>query len=191
VLNAAKALFDQEGPQIAERARNRAPISKERNFNPNPSSFKPISLRPSKEFGLSDADTRFRRAELESILAETRGNARLDILRSSDFQFFQGRENKRTPDAINIRRGGLVGAFKHQPGTLKKSIKYVGTRREGNTVVGVVEAGAPHAAAIEDGFRHFSHGKATGTKVPAQPYLNPSLKQSQGEFFDSTKYRVR
>lgn len=178
-----KAFREKIGPDYVKVARARAPVSEARDFNPRTQSkaFQRIGLRPARDFKRASGPKRARRAELESILAETRGSARLDVLQSSDIEFFRiedGPDKGQTPERVDVRRGGLVGAIRHKPGTLRDSIKVKGVTREGGRVVLTVHATAPYALAVHEGFTHRGGwGTKSGktTRIKGQKFLKSPL----------------
>ena len=146
------------GPHFVNVAKARAPVGED--WLPRAAKgkqFQPVSLRPSRDFRRSSAEKRARRAELEALLAETRGTSRIDVLRGGEEEFFRftdGPNKGQTPDVIDVRHGGLVGASKHRAGTLRDSIKIVGVQRAGSRVTMTIAATAPYAWLVHEGFTH-------------------------------------
>lgn len=184
--------FDQTVlPHLLEAAMNKAPVGKEKNFNPQrgaKSSMKPIELKQPFEKGERfDASERSRLRDLRGLTARELAGE----VRSSDIKFFKGKAYKnkggfmvtehagRTPDLIETTRGGyLRGAFAHTPGTLRDSHVIVQARREGTKVVGKVRATADYARAIHEGFAHKGGRDKTGktTRIKGRAWLREALE---------------
>jgi hypothetical protein len=177
-----RAFREEIGPHYVSVAKARAPVSEERDFNPRLGSkaFKKVTLRPRRDFLEASVDKRNRRGELESLLAETSGSSRADILTSSDIEFFriaEGADKGATPDIVDVRRGGLVGAVMHKPGTLRDSIKITKVERSGASVTMTIAATAPYALPVHEGFTHRGGSKHTGktTRIKGQKFLKSPL----------------
>lgn len=161
-----KAFRDDIGPHYVSVAKARAPVSQERNFNPQRSSFQPLRLKKVGSFPRGDRAARL--TELHGMSARERAEA----LVSSDIEFFEGAKgtNKgQTPDAVDIIGGAIRGAFKHKPGTLRDSVHVEGVTREGQRVTLRIVASAPYAAAIAKGFTHRGGRNKTGKQTRIAP----------------------
>lgn len=187
--------FKDLAAEVVDVARARAPKS---DGDEGSTRFTSIKLRSVNQFGEKDFETRNRRAEVEALLAEARGGARLDVLNSNDVRFFQGTDpntgqRNKTPDVIDIRGNKLVGGFKHVPGTLKASIKFDGVLVEGNTIRATVRAHAPYAYYVHEGFKHKGgwkvKAKKGGTRIKGQKFLLSALVNIRTRLTDTSTYR--
>jgi hypothetical protein len=191
IMNRVENAFNRDiGPHYVDVAKARAPVSQERNFNPQRGSFQPLKLKPLGSFGPVETGNR---AERLFDLAGMSYRERAEALRSSDIEFFEGTgKNKgRTPDAVDIINGTVKGAFKHRPGTLRDSIHIDGVTREGQTVTLRVVASAPYAAAIAKGFTHRGGRGKTGkaTKIAPNPFMKSPLANVNGRLKNPSTYR--
>lgn len=188
IMNRVENALNRDiGPHYVDVAKARAPVSQERNFNPQRSSFQRLQLKPLGSFP---------RGERANRLSDLHGmdfRERAEALNSSDIQFFQGTgKNKgQTPDAVDIINGTVKGAFKHRPGTLRDSIHIDGVTREGQTVKLRIVASAPYAAAIAKGFTHRGGRGKTGkaTKIAPDPFMKSPLANVQSRLKDPSTYR--
>ena len=178
--------FDSKlGPHLEAACRDEAPVSAERNFAPR--SFQKVQLRPESQFpgSLRVPDSEAskhaafgQRGEQVRLLKAVGGSTvNKDVTR-----FFQGTRAKGTlgvsPSLIKVSGNTLVGAYQHQPGTLRRSIRYVGSERHGNKIIGTVRAHAPYAAAVEKGFSHKGGwSKKTGkvSRIEGKKYMEAGL----------------
>lgn len=171
-----------------------APISTARSFNPRTSSFQGLRLKPIGSFGLvrGEGSKAGRLLELHGLTSRQRARAVRPIEDRDLFQGTGGNKGK-TPDIIEIQRGTIKGAFKgkqHLPGTLRKSIRFVGVERRDNRVVAVVRAHAPYAMAVHEGFKHEGGRGHDGesTEVAGQPFLKNALINIQGRLTEASAY---
>jgi hypothetical protein len=177
------AFREKIGPDYVNVAKKRAPVGEDwLPRSPKGKQFFPVGLRPKRDFRRASFEKQARRAELEAILAEAKGNARIDVLRGGEEEFFRftGGPNKgATPDIIDVRRGGLVGAARHRAGTLRDSIKIISIERAGSTVTMKIAATAPYAWFVHEGFTHKGGWgpNKTGktTRVKGQKFLETPL----------------
>jgi hypothetical protein len=182
--NAAEAFRSKIGPHIVDVAQARAPVSKERRFKPRPSSFENLDLMPLDQY----------EGPNKSMLVELRGMEGPDRARAFKQAFatgrtrkgaftslFQGRGPKAgtSPDELRLRRGTIQGAFRHKPGTLKRSIKLDSVEIKGNRVVATVRAHAPYA-------RYVHEGKPRGRQP--NPFLRSALANVFDELTDGSTY---
>lgn len=179
------------GPHLLDVAKSRSPVGRQgaevrqgrkvegpeifgtRPINPRRSSFQPVRLA-NREEGRFTSEEIDRLRDLRNMTARERANA----LRSSDIKFFRGtgKNEGRTPDQVDTIRGSIRGAFIHKPGTLRDSHIYVPARRTGpDEVTASVRATAEYAAAQHEGFKHHSHGEATGLQVAGKKWLKSAL----------------
>lgn len=197
VLKLAQRNFDSRvGPHFVSVARGRVPVGKERRFNPRQSSFRNLSLKPLGSLGnLEDNKTL---AELHGLSAAERASFFQKAFgdqtdNKQAVKFFQGTgPNKgKTPNRLRASRGTIKGAFRHLPGTLRDSIVYEGSRREGHRLIGVASANTAYAAAIHDGFTHKggSTHKGASTKIPGTPYMTSSLANVRSDVLDADNYK--
>lgn len=185
--------FQKLGVHVADVATSRAPVSAERNFNPR--KFVPVKVKPVGTFGLetgSDASKRASRLfEIRNYSSRERGELFRKAFGNATTsenatRFFEGtgKFKGQTPSALRIGKGGaIVGAFKHQPGTLKKSIKFDGIRREGNKVIATIRAHAPYAWYVHEGFTHKGGGRVQGPK-----FLLSALDNIRSRLTDASTY---
>lgn len=191
IMNRVENAFNRDiGPHYVDVARARAPVSQERNFNPQRSSFQRVKLKAPGSFGPVATGNR---AERLFDLAGMTPRERADALTSSDIQFFEGTgANKgKTPDAVDIIGGTVKGAFKHKPGTLRDSIHIDDVTREGQTVKLRIVASAPYAAAIAKGFTHRGGRGKTGkaTKIAPNPFMKTPLVNVRQRLKNPATYR--
>lgn len=150
--------FDGEiGSAFVEIAQKRAPVR-------SAPGTEAMALRSPSEFSGKDLD---RLGELGTMNKRELAGA----IRSSDLKFFRsvGRTaeaRSRTPIGVT-QKGGLRGVFmQEQGGTLKRSIRYDGTRRVGSKIIGTVRAHAPYAWFVHEGFTHVG-----GKEIAGRPFL--------------------
>ena len=182
------------GPHYVDVAKAHAPVSDERKFNPQIRSgaFQAVELIESVPPGINIGP------KIARLRALQEGTTEVDL--ASDAEFFRikpgprkkpNRDAGQTPDKLAFRRGAVVGAFRHRPGTLRDSIHIQGVTREGNTVRLRIVASAPYAAAIAKGFRHLGGRNKTGsvTRVAAHPFMRDPLINVRGRLVDPNTYR--
>lgn len=188
----AKGLNTTVLPHLLEVAKAKAPVGRERNFNPQrgSKSFQKIGLRePFGEGERFSAEERSRLRDLRLLTARELAGE----VRSGDIKFFQGtgKNAGRTPDLIETTRGGFLrGAFAHRSGTLRDSHVIVPAKREGMLVVGKVRATADYAKAIHDGFTHKGGQKKTGrtTRIKGRKWLKESLVNVRDDLANPSTY---
>lgn len=167
--------FLKLGPQMKETAQARCPVSEETDFNPRV--FHQLKLRPLGSLGGVLENPRAARLfELHGLNWRARAKA-VKTLKDADLFQGTGANKGKTPDLIERQGGTIVGAFRHAPGTLKKSIEFEGVRHEGNQVRAIVRAHAPYAKAVHEGFTHKGGTKHTGraTRIAPRKFLKQSL----------------
>jgi len=172
-----------------------APIGPPMAANPHPKSFQRIQLRPLSQFpaGRTGSNRQARREQFERIQDLGRAgqiSAVKKVGRLTDpgfLSYFQGTRKGgtlgRSPTQIRVMGRTLVGAFQHKPGTLRKSIKFEGVRREGDTVTAVITAHAPYAWYVHEGFNHYK-----GSAVAGRPFLKNALINIQSRLTDASAY---
>lgn len=178
--------FDQRvGPHLLEVTKARAPVGKRETKNPQRSSFQKLRLSERDEGRFSTEEVS-RLRDLRNMTARERAEA----VTSKDIKFFRGTgaNEGRTPDRVDVIRGSIRGAFIHAPGTLRDSHIYVPARRRGNKVIAEVRATAEYAAAQHEGFKHHSHGEATGLQVKGRPWMKQSLGNVKGDMTSPGTY---
>lgn len=175
--------LEKLGEHVYDVAVARVPVGKERHFNPKRGSLQRVQLRPPSHFD-RDADKQYllrfgalSARERADVVREGRGDPNLKHL----LRFFQGTKKGKThkisPSGLVVANGTIKGQFRHATGTLKRSIRFDGVRREGNTIIATVSANAPYAAAIHEGFTHRGGPNHDGraTFITGQPFLSSSL----------------
>lgn len=194
IRHTAQGLAKEIGPQMAEVAKHRAPVS-----DAGDSRRGQVQLKTLGSF--QDPDRAQRLAELHSAAEATfshRKTAEGKIVRvsagrrglseavtSKDAQFFTGtgRHKGQAPASLDVSRGTVRGVFAHRPGTLRDSIKFDGVRVNGNKVSASVTAYAPYAKFVHDGFQHKG-----GKRVAGRPFLRWALVNVLPRLRDSKFY---
>lgn len=195
--------FEKLGPHLASVAVARAPQSAERNFAPQRGSFQRVQLRPPSAFPGGREGSKAEALRLGYERFEALGRAgQIRALSAAGgqtsskgiTQFFQGTRRGgtlgRSPDIIRVQGGTLKGAFAHQPGELKRSIRFIGVKREGNTVRAVVRAHAPYARPVHEGFTHRGGRKHQGksTRIKGRKYLKSALVNIRDDLKNKSTY---
>lgn len=182
------------GQHVADVAAARAPVGKESHST---RTAQRVFLRGPHEFTQGAAHGKF-----EAFSALGRGGIIRALRkaggiekRPSHLQFFRGKRGtpqyNQSPTKILLKGNTLVGHFAtHEPGTLRRSIKFEGVTREGNTVAATVRAHAPYAMAIHEGFKHKGGRDKQGevTEIPGRPFLKNALINIQGRLTEPTAY---
>jgi hypothetical protein len=198
-----QALINQLAPQISKGlqeiansvvdvAKARCPVGEERDFNPNPKSFQRLKLVPLGTFG----PTRLSKAAgglsefsgMSSVERAARFKRKFGSETSNPLatRYFQGttKANKgKTPTTLRIGRT-ITGAFRHEPGTLKKSIHFAGVERQGDTLIATIAVDAPYARYVHDGPR--TRGSS---RVAGRPFLKSALINARERFFNPSTYQ--
>lgn len=185
-LEAVQAVMDDTVmPHFVEVAKNRAPVGKDEPAGTNKRSFKAIAVRNPDSFKRgADKDVA---VELSSLGIAGR-RAFVKAGGKNALRFFRGvgKNRNSTPTEIVFRNNTLKGVFKgqRQPGRLRDSIAYVGSRRVGNAIVGTAQATAPHAAAVHDGFTHKGGPDHSGASshVAGQPFFEWAIPNIEDDF---------
>lgn len=157
------------------------------------SSFEPLDLRKASE-GRYTSEERDRLRDLHAFQAES-ARELANQIRSSDIKFFKGRKGTNkgaTPAQINIINGFAKGVFTKRGGTLKGSHVIVPAKREGNRVVGQVQARAKYAAAVHEGFTHRGGFKSKDggktTQIKGRPWLAQALENARDDLLNPATY---
>jgi hypothetical protein len=198
-----QALIDQLAPQISKGlqsiansvvdvAKARCPVGEDRDFNPNPKSFQRLKLVPPGTFGsAASSKAAYGLFEFSSMTAAERatrfgrkfGNETSNPRATRYFQG-TGANAGKTPTTLRIGKGTITGAFRHETGTLKKSIHFTGIRREDNTFVATIVADAPYALYVHEG-----HRTRGSTRVAGRPFLKSALINARERFFNPSTYQ--
>jgi len=198
-----QALIDQLAPQISKGlqeiansvvdvAKARCPVGGDRAFNPNPKSFQRLKLVPPGTFGsAANSKAAYGLFEFSGMTAAERA-ARFGRKFGSETsnpratRYFQGTgANKgKTPTTLRIGKGTITGAFRHESGTLRKSIHFTGVRREDNTFIATVVADAPYARYVHDG-----HRTRGSSRVAGRPFLKSALINARERFLNPSTYQ--
>jgi len=209
-----QALINQLAPQISKGlqeiansvvdvAKARCPVGEERDFNPNPKSFQRLKLVPIGTFGaMGTSKASFGRSATTNKVATglfefhgmsaseraTRFGRRFGSETSDPkaTRYFQGTgANKgKTPTTLRIGKGTITGAFRHESGTLKKSIHFTGVERQGDTLIATVAVDAPYAIYVHEG-----HRTRGSSRVAGRPFLKSALINARERFFNPSTYQ--
>jgi hypothetical protein len=189
-----RAGFEAVATTVVDVAKQRCPVGKERPFHPRASSFEPIRLREEGSMGRpGSSDDVSRLMDLHGY-TQTRSGRKVGLpglverVSQSDVKFFVGAKGgpneDRSPDKLHVGRT-VKGAFKHRPGTLKASIHFVGTKREGNTITGTVVADAPYAYWVAAG-----HKTRGDTSTAANTFLKSAIEvDAREQLFNPSTYK--
>jgi len=206
-----QALINQLAPQISKGlqeiansvvdvAKARCPVGEERDFNPNPKSFQRLKLVPPGTFGsVSKSKAAYGLFEFSGMKASERA-ARFGHKFGSETsdpkatRYFQGAGSStdpkidvnkgKTPTTLRIGKGTITGAFRHESGTLKKSIHFIGVERQGDTLIATVAVDAPYAIYVHEG-----HRTRGSSRVAGRPFLKSALINARERFFNPSTYQ--
>lgn len=162
---AEEAFRERVGKVVVDHAKSKAPVSKRApSKNPRKKSFQPVRLiaRVPAGRGVGDKIKRLKQLRENEV----------EVNPDTDVEFFVGvgANEGKTPDKLSFRKGAVVGAFQHKPGTLRDSIHVRGVRREGSSVIMDVVASAPYAYYVHEGF--MNRGK---TRMAPRKFFKPAL----------------
>lgn len=190
---AERAFHEDIGPHYVDVAKAHAPVSDER-FNPQIGSgaFQSVELIERVAPGINIG------AKIARLKALQEGTTEVDL--ENDAEFFRikagpkrkpNRDAGATPERLAFRRGAVVGAARHRPGTLRDSIHVESVTREGQTVKMRIVASAPYAAAIAKGFRHLGGRNKKGkvTEIAANPFMKDPLVNVRDRLKNPEIYR--
>lgn len=175
---AEEAFRERVGKVVVDHAKSKAPVSKRSpSKNPRKKSFQPVQLisRVPAGRGVGDKIKRLKQLRENEV----------EVDPETDVEFFTGVgiNAGKTPDKLSFRKGAVVGAFQHKPGTLRDSIHVRGVRREGASVIMDIVASAPYAWYVHEGF--MNKGK---TRMAPRKFFKPALTAARALLKNSSTY---